>query len=44
MMLALARVISRSLIGIAAGDHVGCNSYSVCAIFARFLYKQQLVR
>ena len=33
MMLALARVMSRSLIEIAAGDHGSCNLYSVCATF-----------
>ena len=43
MMLVLAPVMSRSLIEIAAGDLLSCNSYTVCAAFERFLYKQQLV-
>ena len=33
MMLALARVMNRSMIEIAAGDHVSCSLYSVCATF-----------
>ena len=43
MMLALTRVINRNLIEMVAGDHVGCNLSSVCATFARFPNKQQLV-